>query len=66
MTLVFASSAAVRSKAPPLKKLPLTDANMQLLVLRARLQMLLWKAADQRDQPEETRDIANFDWSIDV
>ena len=54
-----------RKKPPPLKKLPLTDANLQLHVLRADLQMLLSKAADQRDLPEETRDIVNFDWSID-
>ena len=54
-----------RKKPPPLKKLQPTDANLQLHVLRAHLQMLLWKAADQRDPPEETRDIANFGWSID-
>ena len=54
-----------RKKPPPLKKLPATDANLQLHVLRAHRQMLLWKAADQRDPPEETRDIANCDWSID-
>jgi hypothetical protein len=28
--------------------------------------MLLWKAADQRDPPEEARNIANFGWSIEV
>ena len=33
-----------RKKPPPLKKLPPTDANLQLHVLRAHLQMLLWKA----------------------
>ena len=54
-----------RKKPPTLKKLPATDVNLQLHVLRADLQMLLSKAADQRDPPEETRDIANFDWSID-
>ena len=54
-----------RKKPPLLKILPPTDANLQLHVLRAHLQVLLWKAADQRDPPEETRDIANFDWSID-
>ena len=54
-----------RKKPPTLKKLPATDANLQLHVFRADLQMLLSKAADQRDPPEETRDIANFDWSID-
>ena len=54
-----------RKKPPPLKKLPLTDVNMQLHALRAHLQMLLWKAADQRDTLEETHDIANFGWSIE-
>ena len=54
-----------RKKPQPLKKLLSTDANLKLHVLRAHLQMLLWKAADQRDSPEETRYIANFGWSID-
>ena len=37
-----------RKKPPPLKKLAPTDNNLQLHVLRAHLQMMLWKAADQR------------------
>ena len=49
-----------RKKPQPLKTLQPTDANLQLHVLRIHLHMLLWKAADQRDPPEETRDIANF------
>jgi len=52
-------------KPPPLKKLPPTDANLQLHVLRAHLQMPLWKAAGQRDPPEEARNIANFGWNIE-
>ncbi|KAK2177253.1 hypothetical protein NP493_610g01020 [Ridgeia piscesae] len=52
-------------KPPPLKKLPPTDSNLQLHVLRTHLQMLLQKAADQRDPPEEARNIANFGWSIE-
>ncbi|KAK2158680.1 hypothetical protein NP493_1763g00044 [Ridgeia piscesae] len=52
-------------KPPPLKKLPPTDANLLLHVLRAHLQMLLWKAADQRDPRVEARDIANFGWNIE-
>ena len=47
-------------KPQPLKQLQPTGANLQLHVLRAHLQMLLWKATDQRDPPYETRDIANF------
>ena len=54
-----------RKKPPPLKKLPPTDDNLQLHVLRAHLQMLLWKAADQRDPPEEACDIGNFGWTIE-
>ena len=53
-----------RKKPPPLKKLPPTDANLQLHVLRAHLQMCLWKAADQRDPPEDTRHISNFGWKV--
>ena len=49
-----------RKKPPPLKKLPPTDDKLQLQVLRAHHQMLLWKSADQRDPPEEARDIANL------
>ena len=52
-------------KPPPLKKLPPTDDNLQMHVLRAHLQMLLWKAADQDDPPEEAREIINFGWSIE-
>ena len=52
-------------KPPPLKKLPPTDANLQLHVLRAHLPMLLWKAADQRDPTEEARNIANVGWNIE-
>ena len=51
-------------KPQPLKKLPPTDANLQLHVLRAHLQMLLWKAADQSDPPEEARKIADFGWNV--
>lgn len=48
-----------------LKKLPPTDANVQLHVLLAHLQVLLWKAADQHEPPEEARDITNFGWSTE-
>ena len=49
-----------RKKPPPLKKLPPTDNNLQLHVLRAHLQMMLWKAADQRHPPVDARDIRRF------
>ena len=52
-----------RRKPPPLKKLPPTD-NLQLHVLRAHLQMMLWKAADQRRPPVDARDIRRFGWDV--
>ena len=45
-------------KPPPLKKRPPIDANLLLHVLRAHL--LLWKATDKHDPPEEARNTANF------
>ena len=53
-----------RKKTPPLKKLPPTDNNLQLHVLRAHLQMMLWKAADQRHPPVDARDIRRFGWDV--
>ncbi len=49
-----------RKKPPPLKKLPPTDSRLQPHVLRAHLQMMLWKAADQRHPPFDARDIRRF------
>ena len=53
-----------RKKPPPLKKLPPTDNNLQLHVFRAHLQMMLWKAADQRHPPVDARDIRRFGWDV--
>ena len=53
-----------RKKPPPLKKLLPTDSNLQLHVLRANLQMMLWKAADQRQPPVDARDIRHFGWDV--
>ena len=53
-----------RKKPPPLKKLPPTDNNLQLNVLRAHLQMMLWKAADKRHPPVDARDIRRFGWDV--
>ena len=36
-----------RKKPPQLTKMPQTDSNMQLHVLRAHFQMMLWNSADQ-------------------
>ena len=55
----------IRSKKPPkLKKLPPTDANLMLHILRAHLQVMLWKAAGQREPPAEARDISKFGWEV--
>ena len=53
-----------RKKPPPLKKLPPTDSNLQLHVRRAHLQMMPWKAADQRHPPVNSRDIRRFGWDV--
>ena len=51
-------------KLPKLKKLPPTDANLMLHILRAHLQVMLWKAAGQREPPAEARDISKFGWEV--
>ena len=53
-----------RKRPPPLKKLPPTDNNLQLYVLRAHLQIMLWKAADKRHPPVDARDIRRFGWDV--
>ena len=53
-----------RKRPPPLKKLPPTDNNLQLYVLRAHLQIMLCKAADQRHPPVDARDIRRFGWDV--
>ena len=53
-----------RNRPPPLKKLPPTDNNLQLYVLRAYLQIMLWKAADKRYPPVDARDIRRFGWDV--
>ena len=51
-------------KPPPLKRLPQTDSNLQQHVLRGHIQMMLWKAADQRHPPVDARDIRCFGWDV--
>ena len=53
-----------RKRPRPLKKLPPTDNNLQLYVLRAHLQIMLWKAADKRHPPVDARDIRRFGWDV--
>ena len=35
-----------------------------LHILRAHLQVMLWKAAGQREPPAEARDISKFGWEV--
>jgi len=42
--------------------LPPTSANLLLHVLRAHLQVMLWKAADQQAPPDQSLDITHFGW----
>ena len=44
--------------------MPQKYSNLQLHVLRAHLQMILWKAADQRHLPVDARDICRFCWDV--
>ena len=53
-----------RKRPPPLKKLQPTDNNLQLYVLRAHLQIMLWKAADKRHPPVDARDNRRFGWDV--
>ena len=44
--------------------LPPTSANLFQHVLRAHLQVMLWKAADQLSPPSESVDISKFGWKL--
>ncbi len=47
---------------PPIKAFPPTDAALDCHILRAHLQCMLWKAADQQGPP--TVDVTKYGWSI--
>ena len=53
-------------KSPKVKALPPTSPNLFLHVLRAHLQTMMWKAADQQPPPGESMDrpITDYGWSI--
>ena len=51
-------------KSPKVKALPPTSPNICLHVLRAHLQTMLWKAADQQSPPDESMYITDFGWKI--
>ena len=51
-------------KSPKVIALPPTSSNLLLHVLRAYLQVMLWKMADQQASPEESANITRFGWKI--
>jgi hypothetical protein len=53
-----------KKKSPKVMALPPTSDNMLQHVLRAHLQIMLWKAAKQRSPPDESANIANFGWEF--
>ncbi len=53
-----------KKKNPKIMALPPTSANLLLHVLRAHLQVTLWKAADQEAPPDESAGITHFGWVI--
>ena len=55
---------ASKKKSPKVMALPPTSSNLLQHALRAHLQIILWKAADQHSPPEELVDITRFGWGI--
>jgi hypothetical protein len=53
-----------RKRTPKVMSLPPTSSNLMLHLLRAHLQVMLWKAADQHGQPNEAEDITKFSWEV--
>ena len=51
---------AKKKNTPKIMALPPTSDNLSYHVLRAHLQVMLWKAADQLAPPSESTDITNF------
>ena len=53
-----------KKKSPKIMALPPTSVNLLQHVLRAHLQVMLWKAADCEAPPNESTDITLFGWII--
>ena len=51
-------------KSLKVKALPPASPNLLLHVLRAHLQTMLWKVADQQSPPDESMYITEFGWKI--
>ena len=53
-----------KKKSPKVMSLLATTPNILQHVLRAHLQVMLWKAADHQAPPDESVDITAFGWDI--
>lgn len=53
-----------KKKSPKIMALPPTSTNLLQHVLRAHLQVMLWKSADHQGPPDESADITHFGWDI--
>ncbi len=53
-----------QKKKPKLINLPPTSANLHHHILRSHLQVMLWKAADQKEPHNEANDITKFGWEV--
>ena len=53
-----------KKKSPKVMALPLTSANLLQHALRAHLQIMLWKAADQQAPPAVSATITDFGWEV--
>jgi hypothetical protein len=53
-----------KKKSLKVMTLPPTSANLLQHVLRAHLQVMLWKATGHQAPPDETADITHFGWEI--
>ncbi len=53
-----------KKKSPKIMALPPTYANLLQHALRAHLQVMLWKAADQQAPPTESANITHFGWEF--
>jgi len=53
-----------KKKSPKVMALPPTTKNLLQHVLRAHLQVMLWKAADHQAPPAESSNITNFGWHV--
>jgi len=54
----------IKKKTTKIMALPPISAIILLHVLRAHLQVMLWKAADQQAPPDQSSDITHFGWII--